>query len=65
MLSIVTMALVFFPICMHANEARKIHYEKNPKIMNEVPPYMSNPTTTLQEKRLVATDIFYAIFIMM
>ena len=40
------MALVYlFPMCMHANEARKILHEKNPKIMNKVPPYMSNPTT--------------------
>ena len=63
MLSIFTMALVFFPICMHANEVRKILYEKSPKIMNKVPPYMSNPTTALQDKRLVVTDIFNVIFI--
>ena len=43
---VIIMALVYlFPMCMHANEARKILHEKNPKIMNKVPPYMSNPTT--------------------
>ena len=40
------MALVYlFPMCMHANEARKIIHAKNPEIMNKVPPYISYPTT--------------------